>query len=130
MNGNDVVSSFVPHIAWEKLPPAVQRKTRMALLDTLGATLIGTLTPVSRIAADLLTIGERILNAERLFNLRHGATRADDDLPDRFTEEPLPDGPAQGMAVPIQPMVRDFYAAMGWDADGRPTPEKLRELGL
>jgi len=27
-------------------------------------------------------------------------------------------------------MVRDFYAAMGWDADGRPTPEKLRELGL
>ena len=81
-------------------------------------------------AADLLTIGERILNAERLFNLRHGATRADDDLPDRFTEEPLPDGPTQGMTVPIQPMVRDFYAAMGWDAEGRPTLEKLRELGL
>jgi aldehyde:ferredoxin oxidoreductase len=81
-------------------------------------------------AADLLTVGERILNAERWFNLRHGATRADDDLPDRFTEEPLPDGPAQGMAVPIQPMVRDFYAAMGWDADGWPTREKLRELGL
>ncbi len=81
-------------------------------------------------AADLLTIGERILNMERLFNLRHGATRADDDLPDRFTEEPLPDGPTQGMTVPIQPMVRDFYAAMGWDDEGRPTPEKLRELGL
>ena len=81
-------------------------------------------------AADLLTIGERILNAERLFNLRHGATRADDDLPDRFTEEPLPDGPTRGMTVAIQPMVRDFYSAMGWDADGRPTPEKLRELGL
>ena len=32
--------------------------------------------------------------------------------------------------VPVQPMVWDFYAAMGWDADGRPTPEKLRELGL
>jgi len=81
-------------------------------------------------AADLLTIGERILNMERLFNLRHGATRADDDLPDRFTEEPLPDGPTQGMTVPIQPMVRDFYAVMDWDAEGRPTPEKLRELGM
>ena len=81
-------------------------------------------------AADLLTIGERILNAERLFNLRHGATRADDDLPDRFTEEPLPDGPTQGMTVAIQPMVRDFYAVMGWDADGQPTREKLRELEL
>ena len=31
---------------------AVQRRARMALLDTLGATLAGTLTPVSRIAAD------------------------------------------------------------------------------
>ncbi len=81
-------------------------------------------------AADLLTIGERILNAERLFNLRHGATRADDDLPDRFTEEPLPNGPTRGMTVAIQPMVRDFYTAMGWDAEGQPTPEKLRELGL
>jgi len=81
-------------------------------------------------AADLLTIGERILNVERLFNLRHGATAADDDLPDRFTEEPLPDGPTRGMTVAIQPMVRDFYAAMGWDADGQPTPVKLQELGL
>ena len=81
-------------------------------------------------AADLLSIGERILNVERLFNLRHGATRADDDLPDRFTEEPLPNGPARGATVAIEPMRRDFYAAMGWDDDGWPTPEKLRELGL
>jgi len=34
------------------------------------------------------------------------------------------------MTVAIQPMVRDFYAAMGWDAEGQPTLEKLRELGL
>ena len=58
------------------------------------------------------------------------AEPADEDLPGRFTEEPLPNGPARGMTVAIQPMVRDFYAAMGWDADGRPTPEKLQELGL
>jgi aldehyde:ferredoxin oxidoreductase len=81
-------------------------------------------------AADLLAIGERILNVERLFNLRHGAMRADDDLPDRFTEEPLPDGPTRGMTVAIQPMVRDFYAAMGWSDDGWPTREKLKELGI
>ena len=109
----------------------------MPILSVVGdfsleneAALASALSGWSLTAAELLTIGERILNVERLFNLRHGATRADDDLPDRFTEEPLPDGPAQGVAVPIQPMVRDFYAAMGWDADGQPTPEKLRELGL
>ncbi len=94
------------------------------------AELASALTGWPLTAADLLAIGERILNAERLFNLRHGATRADDDLPDRFTEQPLPDGPARGKTVPIQLLVRDFYAAMGWDADGRPTPQKLRELEL
>jgi len=32
--------------------------------------------------------------------------------------------------VAIQPMVRDFYAAMGWDADGQPTLDRLKKLGL
>jgi len=72
-----------------------------------------------------------LINLERLFNLRHGAGREDDDLPDRFTEERVSDpGPTQGMTVEIQPMVRDFYDAMGWDEKGHPTPEKLDELEI
>jgi 2-methylcitrate dehydratase PrpD len=51
MNGNDIVSAFIAGITWQALPAAVQRVARMALLDTLGATLVGTLTPVSQIAA-------------------------------------------------------------------------------
>ena len=55
----------------------------------------------------------------------------DDDLPDRFTEERVADaGLTQGMTVDIQKLVTDFYAAMGWDENGRPTPRKLRDLGL
>ena len=80
---------------------------------------------------DLLRTGERIINQEKIFNLRHGAGRHEDDLPDHFTENPVPDpGPTYGMTVNIQPMVRDFYEAMGWDEEGRPTPKKLDELGL
>jgi aldehyde:ferredoxin oxidoreductase len=68
---------------------------------------------------------------ENLFNLRHRAGREDDDLPDRFTEEQIADpGPTQGMTVDIEKLVMDFYVAMGWDEDGHPTLEKLRELGL
>jgi len=52
MNGNDIVARFVRDITWEALPTAVQRVARMALLDALGATLAGTLTPVSRITAE------------------------------------------------------------------------------
>jgi aldehyde:ferredoxin oxidoreductase len=94
------------------------------------AELASVLTGWSLTAADLEMAGERILNIERLFNLRHGATRSDDDLPDRFTEEPMPNGLARGMTVTIEPLVQDFYQVMGWDTDGRPTPQKLEELGL
>ena len=93
--------------------------------------LASVLTGLELDAGDLLLAGERIVNLERLFNLRHGAGREEDDLPDRFVEERVADsGPTQGMTVDIEPMVADFYQAMGWDADGVPTPAKLRELGL
>ncbi|MGD2146224.1 MAG: MmgE/PrpD family protein [Anaerolineae bacterium] len=52
MNGNDRATHFVADITWEQLPSQVQHTARVALLDTLGAALVGTLTPVSRIAAE------------------------------------------------------------------------------
>ena len=95
------------------------------------ASLTAALTGWDLDAEALALAGERIVNLENLFNLRHGAGRKDDDLPARFTEERIADpGPTQGMTVDIQRLVTDFYAAMGWDENGRPTPEKLRELGL
>ena len=51
VDGNDLVAEFVVGVDWDGLPPAVQRQGRMALLDTLGATLAGTRTPISRITA-------------------------------------------------------------------------------
>jgi len=52
MNGNDRVTHFVADTTWGQLPSQVQHTARVAMLDTLGAALIGTLTPVSRIAAE------------------------------------------------------------------------------
>jgi aldehyde:ferredoxin oxidoreductase len=34
------------------------------------------------------------------------------------------------MTVDIERLRKDFYAAMEWDDEGGPTPEKLKELGL
>ncbi len=95
------------------------------------AALVSALTGWEMSPDELALIGERIVNVEKLFNIRHGATREDDDLPDRFTEERVSDpGPSFGMTVEIQQMVNEFYSAMGWDEEGVPTPEKLGELGL
>jgi len=51
-NIEDQIAGFITRTRWEDLPEPVQRQARMCLLDSLGATLAGTLAPVSRIAAD------------------------------------------------------------------------------
>jgi aldehyde:ferredoxin oxidoreductase len=81
---------------------------------------------------DMMKLGETAVNLARVFNVREGLTRADDTLPPRLLEEPLPDGPAQGKVNENLPAMLDkYYELRGWDkATGKPTPEKLRELGL
>lgn len=75
--------------------------------------------------------GERIFNLARAFNIREGLRRKDDTLPARLLEEPLPDGPAAGLTVNLEPMLDAYYEFRGWDKEtGIPTVEKLRELGL
>ena len=82
-------------------------------------------------ASSLFTSGERIVNLERLFNLKHGGSAADDRLPDMFFEKDYNAGeePSKPHAW-MEPMIHEFYAVMGWDELGRPTPEKLMELGI
>jgi aldehyde:ferredoxin oxidoreductase len=95
------------------------------------AALTSALTGWEATVEELALAGERIVDAERLINLRLGAGVADDDLPDHFVEDRVPDaGPTQGMTVDIEGLRGDFYSAMGWDDNGIPTPEKLRELDL
>ncbi len=94
------------------------------------AELTAALTGWQIQADDLFLVGERILNVEKLFNMRHGAGKEQDRIPAKFIHEAVGVGPAKGKTVDIEPMLNEFYAAMGWDAKGNPTPEKLKELGL
>jgi aldehyde:ferredoxin oxidoreductase len=77
-----------------------------------------------------LRAGERVFNLERMFLLKAGFTAADDTLPKRMLEEPLPEGPAKGHVVELDAMLPLFYQLRGWDEKGVPTSEKLAELGL
>jgi aldehyde:ferredoxin oxidoreductase len=78
----------------------------------------------------LLEAGERIFNMERLFLLKAGFTKADDTLPPRMLNEPLPDGPAKGHVVELDKMLPTFYELRGWSQDGIPTTKKLEELDI
>lgn len=80
---------------------------------------------------ELMTTGARIVNVERLFNIRQGLTRKDDTLPERFLTEPIPSGPQKGKVLNLQPMLDEYYKARGWDLEtGRPTKACLMDLGL
>ncbi len=96
---------------------------------------------------DRLTAGERIVNLERLYNVELGIDRADDQLPARFTSEPLAihtfkrdketdvveasDDPIHvGRVRDLEGMLDRYYRLRGWDSRGVPTDEKLQELGL
>ncbi|TES89083.1 MAG: aldehyde ferredoxin oxidoreductase [Dehalococcoidia bacterium] len=79
-------------------------------------------------------IAEREWNIIRCFSAREGFTREDDQLPIRFMEEPVPEGPMQGSYIPKETLERlkdDYFTYRGWDLKtGNPTREKLSELGL
>ena len=78
----------------------------------------------------LLQAGERVYNLERMFLVRAGFSQADDTLPKRMLEEPMPQGAAKGQVVELTPMLDEFYNLRGWDQNGIPTQEKLAALGL
>jgi len=81
----------------------------------------------------LFTAAERLINIERCHDAREGLTRTDDALPKRFFQS-FPGGAHKGKALDPQKMEQMktvYYQTRGWDAEtGRPTPEKLRALGL
>jgi len=93
-------------------------------------TLLEVVTGAGYTSENVLQAGERIWNLERLFNLKAGITKADDTLPKRFLEEPMPVGPAKGLVCRLNEMLPEFYNLRGWDENGVPTKGKLAELGL
>jgi aldehyde:ferredoxin oxidoreductase len=115
-----------------------------ALIDSLGlcmftifalgpehyANLLSSVTGEPLDGKEILSIGERIWNLERLFNVREGFTREDDVLPPRFSQETLPRGHSKNQVVDLAPLLEEYYQLRGWDADGVPSEAKLAELGL
>ena len=83
---------------------------------------------------DFRKTGERVYNLMRAYNVREGITRADDSLPARLHEEPLPEGPAKGQVLSLDKFnnyLDAYYDFRGWDKEtGKPTREKLEQLGL
>jgi aldehyde:ferredoxin oxidoreductase len=88
------------------------------------AAMLRTATGVDYSIEMFMKCGERIWNLERMFNIRAGFSRKDDNLPDRFFESGGIDRAEFEMALD------EYYLLRGWDGKGMPTRETQRELGL
>lgn len=104
--------------------------TNMAVAEEYFARTLSAITGMPFTADDLMRVGERVWNMERLYNLREGFSQADDTLPERLLNEPVPEGPSAGFTVKLAPMLEEYYQFRGWDANGVPKPAKLKELAL
>jgi aldehyde:ferredoxin oxidoreductase len=103
----------------------------MVLTKQDWASLIEKLMGYPYSAEDFARTGERIYNLARVYSIREGCNRADDTLPPRLLKDPLPEGPGAGQVVNLDPLLDAYYGYRGWDkATGKPTQEKLNELGL
>ena len=99
-------------------------------LKTLAETL-SAVTGWDYTWLDCLHVGDRTATMMRLLNIRYGQTREHDWMSPREYEAPT-EGPAKGIsAAPVWDKMLDiFYEAMGWDKEGKPLPETLKNLGL
>jgi aldehyde:ferredoxin oxidoreductase len=98
------------------------------------ADMVSALTGWELNGKDLLRIGERVINLQRLYNLREGVTAEDDQLPQRIKTIPEFGKYAEESKCVFKDfdaVLKEYYTARGWDPQtGVPTLEKLTELEL
>lgn len=98
---------------------------------TEWARLLSLVTGWAVDADELRATAARIVRAKRAFNQREGATAADDTLPTRMLETPLPMASGRTAtltAQQLQAMVDGYYVSRGLDEEGRVRESDLPDL--
>jgi aldehyde:ferredoxin oxidoreductase len=103
--------------------------TSFALGAPQYAAMINAATGTNYTPDELLEVGERIYNIERMFNKAAGMKPEDDTLPKRLLEEPIPDGPSKGEVSKLHILLPQYYELRGWEK-AFPTEATLKRLDL
>ncbi len=103
--------------------------TSFALGAPEYAALLNAATGTDYTPEQLLEVGERIYNIERMFNEAAGMKPEDDCLPKRLLEEPIPEGVSKGMVSHLPDMLGEYYTIRGWE-NAFPTEATKVRLGL
>jgi aldehyde:ferredoxin oxidoreductase len=80
---------------------------------------------------ELRQVGTTILDLERMINMREGISRADDTLPKRYFDDPMPGRLTKGHRIDREEfagMLTRYYRLRGWSEDGVPAKDVVDEL--
>ncbi|MEG1972874.1 MAG: aldehyde ferredoxin oxidoreductase C-terminal domain-containing protein, partial [Oscillospiraceae bacterium] len=79
---------------------------------------------------EMLKTSMRGITLQRLINVRDGMSRKDDTLPPKLLQASTMGGRAGKAPYEFDSMLDDYYKLRGWDKNGIPTKEILKELDL
>jgi aldehyde:ferredoxin oxidoreductase len=119
------------HITIDAVHLAIETEDKAALMDSLimckflrgvfadfyaeSAEMLRSVTGWNVTAEELRATSRRIVSAKRQFNLLAGWTPAEDTLPDRFLNTPLPNDPAATLTrETLDALVAEYHRQRAW----------------
>ena len=119
------------HITLDAVRHAIDTEDKAALMDSMiickflrgvfedfhaeAAEMLRSVTGWDVSADELRETARRIVSAKRRFNLLAGWTQAEDTLPDRFLNTPLPNDPAASLSRErLDDLVTEYHRQRGW----------------
>jgi aldehyde:ferredoxin oxidoreductase len=119
------------HVTLDAVRHAIDTEDKAALMDSMiickflrgvfedfhaeAAEMLRSVTGWDVTAAELRDTARRIVAAKRQFNLLAGWTQAEDTLPDRFLNTPLPNDPAASLSRErLDDLVTEYHRQRGW----------------
>lgn len=119
------------HVTLDAVRHAIDTEDKAALMDSLiickflrgvfddfhaeAAEMLRSVTGWDVTAGELRETARRIVSAKRQFNLLAGWTPAEDTLPERFLNTPLPNDPAASLSRErLDDLVAEYHRQRGW----------------
>jgi aldehyde:ferredoxin oxidoreductase len=78
----------------------------------------------------IMTMGDRLYNLKRAYNIKIGISRKDDIISPKLLWALRKEGSMEEKKQFFERMLEDYYRERGWDQNGFPTKETLQKLGL
>ncbi len=98
---------------------------------TMWSEVLNKITGWDTTPEELMRVGERIFNLQRLYNYKvMGWDYRNDAWADKRVYEPAESGVYRGREIPWDKILQEYYSIRGWSKEGIPTRAKIRDLKL